>query len=341
MTMKSWTYGEKPLASVDLNANFSSVLALEGLNHVRSLVQNDQMYSAGYNDLWGEVYYPTLAGRNASVTASVPLGDILTQSYSGMDKTVKEKYDTATSYTNFYGAYWFCQTWTTTSAYTITGVFLKLKRAGTPGTITCSIKEVDGAFKPTGADLCSGTIDGDAISDGDLKWYKFDFGAGTALSNSTKYAIVVRAPAGDAGNSVYTGYNNTSGYSGGTFVLSTNSGSTWALDTTDMVFATYDGSALTDQIITHTIPSGRFSSTISTSYLIPFFNWWESGSDVKYKLTNGGEDSGWLNAGNTGEVSSFTAFTSEPTTVIVKLIPKSSSPTCGYPSIKGFAIRAE
>jgi len=47
------------------------------------------------------------------------------------------------------------------------------------------------------------------------------------------------------------------------------------------------------------------------------------------------DDSGWLNI---NEISEFTAFTSEPTKCIVKLIPKTSGATVGYPSIKGVCI---
>jgi len=50
----------------------------------------------------------------------------------------------------------------------------------------------------------------------------------------------------------------------------------------------------------------------------------------------GTNDSGWLDE---NELSTFTAFTLEPTTCIVKLIPKSSSPTAGFPSIKGISYR--
>ena len=49
----------------------------------------------------------------------------------------------------------------------------------------------------------------------------------------------------------------------------------------------------------------------------------------------GVEDSGWLDA---NKVESFTAFTIEPAKCIVKLIPKETSPTDGYPSISGFAL---
>lgn len=93
-------------------------------------------------------------------------------------------------------------------------------------------------------------------------------------------------------------------------------------------------------IVVHTIPTSTFSSTISKAIGVPLIDNWETDADIQYKLTNGSEDSGWLSCGNTPSISSFTAFTSEPTTLTVKLIPKSSSPTAGYPSIKGFWVRA-
>lgn len=88
-------------------------------------------------------------------------------------------------------------------------------------------------------------------------------------------------------------------------------------------------------IITHNIPSGTFPSDISNCIGVPKLEDWESGSDVKFKLLNGTEDTGWLdiNAWNT-----FTAFTSEPTQCTIRLIPKSSSPNSGYPSINGFCV---
>jgi hypothetical protein len=87
--------------------------------------------------------------------------------------------------------------------------------------------------------------------------------------------------------------------------------------------------------IYHNIPSGIFSSTISSCIGTFLAENWETGANVQYKLTNSTEDTGWL---NTNEIAEFTAFTAEPDTCIVKLIPKSSSPTSGYPSIKGFNV---
>lgn len=97
-----------------------------------------------------------------------------------------------------------------------------------------------------------------------------------------------------------------------------------------------EGGEPEETLITHTIPTGAFSSTLSTSFATFKAEDWESGADVQYKLTNtGGDDSGYLNM---NEVAEFTAFTAEPDTMIVKLIPKTSSPTAGYPSINGVAL---
>jgi len=49
----------------------------------------------------------------------------------------------------------------------------------------------------------------------------------------------------------------------------------------------------------------------------------------------------WLDTMDTRpEISSITTATVEPINLLVKLIPKTSSPTTGYPSIRGFWIRA-
>jgi hypothetical protein len=50
------------------------------------------------------------------------------------------------------------------------------------------------------------------------------------------------------------------------------------------------------------------------------------------------DDSGWIEGTYDGEqvtypLEEFTAFTSEPTQFIVRLKPKATSPTAGYPSI--------
>jgi len=90
--------------------------------------------------------------------------------------------------------------------------------------------------------------------------------------------------------------------------------------------------------LTHTIPSGTFSSTLSSSYATFKAVGWETGADVQYKLTNATEDTGYLNM---NEVAEFTALTSTPTKMIVKLIPKGTAPTSGFPSISGVTLFAD
>ena len=88
----------------------------------------------------------------------------------------------------------------------------------------------------------------------------------------------------------------------------------------------------------HTIPTGTFSSTLSSAFATFKAEDWESGADVQFKLTNATEDTGWL---ATNIAVSFTALTAEPDYFFVKLIPKTTSPTAGYPSINGSALYAD
>ncbi|MFC2086480.1 hypothetical protein ACFLQ9_02040 [Bacteroidota bacterium] len=97
----------------------------------------------------------------------------------------------------------------------------------------------------------------------------------------------------------------------------------------------FEGKGLGSSLIYHNIPNGYFSSGISNTIGVPLINDWEEGANIQYKLTNDTEDSGWLNY---NVVSSFTPFTSEPTKVIVKLIPKADNPTPGVPAIYGFYV---
>ncbi|MFC2086491.1 hypothetical protein ACFLQ9_02100, partial [Bacteroidota bacterium] len=95
-------------------------------------------------------------------------------------------------------------------------------------------------------------------------------------------------------------------------------------------------SNLSDQLIYHNISSSTFTSTISTIIGVPLIKDLEEGANLEYKITNDTEDSGWL---NTNEVVSFTAFTSHPTTLIIKLVPKTTNPTIGIPSLYGFYVQ--
>jgi hypothetical protein len=94
------------------------------------------------------------------------------------------------------------------------------------------------------------------------------------------------------------------------------------------------GEAEATQVI-HTIPTGTFSTTLSHAFCTFKTEGWESGADVQFKLTNATEDTGWL---STNELASFTTLTAEPDDLVVKMIPKTTSPTMIYPSINGVAV---
>lgn len=87
--------------------------------------------------------------------------------------------------------------------------------------------------------------------------------------------------------------------------------------------------------VVHDIPSGTFPSNLSSIFGYPKVVDWEEGCDVEFRIINNYDDSGWLNI---DKVETFDDFTSEPTKCLVKLKERDSSPTEGYPSIKGFGL---
>uniref|UniRef100_A0A6M3M337 Uncharacterized protein n=1 Tax=viral metagenome TaxID=1070528 RepID=A0A6M3M337_9ZZZZ len=133
---------------------------------------------------------------------------------------------------SFSGAYyqiWRAQTFTPSTAHKITSVKLKLYRVGYPGTVTASIRATDGDGHPTGNDLCSGTINGNTLTENTAgDWYEITLGAGYNLLADTKYAIVIRAPGVDYPTYIAWREDITSPtYAGGSAEYSTNGGSSW------------------------------------------------------------------------------------------------------------------
>lgn len=119
---------------------------------------------------------------------------------------------------------WFAQTFTASSAHNVTSVKLLLKRSDTPGTLTVSIRETDVNGHPTGADLTSGTTDGDTISEVTPEWREIAL-TSYSLTSGVKYAIVARVPDSTIFEALYWRATN-SGYAG-TEEKSFNSGVDW------------------------------------------------------------------------------------------------------------------
>lgn len=131
------------------------------------------------------------------------------------------------------GAWWAAQTFTPASGHDVGFVEVYIEKAGSPGDVTVSIRAVDGDNKPTGDDLASGTVSESDI--GTTKsWIRFVFTSPTTLVASTMYAIVLRAPSGDdVTNYIDWHFDYNNGYADGTKANSSNSGSSWGLQTND------------------------------------------------------------------------------------------------------------
>lgn len=154
---------------------------------------------------------------------------------------------------SFYTTQWEAQTFTTTLAFTISAVKVWMYRfnaSGSPGTITVSIRAVDGNGRPTGADLTSGTADADEWdTDSDGEWHEISL-TKYSLSASTTYAIVCRLAGGSVLNCVKWRGTSTATvpaetpYTDGKGCGSNDSGSTWFdldadEDKIDYLFQTY------------------------------------------------------------------------------------------------------
>lgn len=137
-----------------------------------------------------------------------------------------------------YANYWYAQTFTTAEPYSIAGAKIYGYKQNSPGDVTLSIRATS-AGKPSGGDLVSATVlEADLPTGAD--WIEFSFSTPYPLSGSTQYAIVVRAPAGDAANALLWRFDADNGYADGTKVGSNDSGGSWGTPsaTDDFLFQT-------------------------------------------------------------------------------------------------------
>jgi hypothetical protein len=118
------------------------------------------------------------------------------------------------------------------------------------------------------------------------------------------------------------------------------------LDGTNFTTATQNNNSTTYTTLTFTNTSS--SLPLSSIEIISGGSSYEVFvTDLISTLTSYGSDgSGWIEGTYDGDsikwpIEEFTAFTSEPTQYIIRLKPKSSSPTAGIPSISGSAILLE
>lgn len=134
-----------------------------------------------------------------------------------------------------YGStFWNAQTFTPTTSHTVVHLRVPLCTLGTPpATYMFAIRATtDG--KPSGSNLCSGTLTSSTVTTAhpSYTWVEISLGAGTALTASTVYAIVMYTASGDSNNNLVWGYDQTTPlYTGGSRVYSENAGVDWTIDT--------------------------------------------------------------------------------------------------------------
>jgi hypothetical protein len=134
-------------------------------------------------------------------------------------------------------ANWRSQSFTPSTAHTITEVSLYLRKNGTPGSdLTVEIYLSDTGVsdnKPTGSALAAGTIaQGDAPLTRD--WVVCNLSSTASLSAGVKYCIVLRTAMGDTTSNYYADYQDSTSatYGGGAQAMSTDSGATWTVQAT-------------------------------------------------------------------------------------------------------------
>lgn len=182
----------------------------------------------------------------------------------------------ADSSNDTFSANWTSQSFLTTINHTISvsSAELLLYKVGNPGTITASIRAADSNGKPTGSDLTSGTYDGNSLTtdNSTTTFTEVDFTV-YLLSANTTYTLVLRAPSGNITNTVNWRVDaSTPTYSDGLLSYSTDSGSSWAVDSTQDALFNIIG-----EPVTMTIESVKiFQNTFAENDQLFF---------VEYKIT--------------------------------------------------------
>lgn len=180
----------------------------------------------------GTVYYYRAFATNAYDTG---YGDIERLATKG-SPAVYEYYITGgdADSIDIYGNNWAYQTFTVSGvAHTITSVLLYVKRTGSPGDITVSIRH-GSSDTPTGVDLVTATYDGDDVSTS-YQWITVEFDDEEGYQTG-EYAIVVRCLDGDGSNYIEWYTNSAGGYASGVYGTSADGGTTWTDTADDTIF---------------------------------------------------------------------------------------------------------
>jgi len=143
-----------------------------------------------------------------------------------------------------YGSVFWAQTFTPLVTHDLTKIELYCCKRWSPGTVYWEIRTTSGG-EPTGTVLATGNFDGNSLPEMSPIWKELAIPY-HELEQGTQYAIVARAPGGDASNYFVwrlDGVNAT--YPRGIALRSPNGGSSWTQYTTyDMGFREYGTSSV-------------------------------------------------------------------------------------------------
>lgn len=146
-------------------------------------------------------------------------------------------YDTGDDAEGFiYPSRWGAQTFTPEANHTITSIKIKMFRLGNPGQLTFEIRETSGG-EPTDVVLCSGTYDGNSITDTSPgQNYEITLGAGASLETDVMYAIVAYGGVDNVNQFKWRMDATDPGYTRGSYVWSNDGGLTWEVQAYDFIF---------------------------------------------------------------------------------------------------------
>ncbi len=142
---------------------------------------------------------------------------------------------------------WEAQTFTIGgSNKTIVAAAIKVRTlvGDNPGDIIFEIYAADGAHKPTGSALATGTTSGNNINKHTAStyasWLFCEFDSSVELTATNKYALVIHGAGIGAGDVLYWKADNAAGFANGQRAFSVDGGGSWTADATDdMDFAIF------------------------------------------------------------------------------------------------------
>ena len=226
------TYSVGASASGYTTASQGGVVVAGGGTTVQNLSLTPGTSSTCFTDT---TYSDFGTGTGTSVSISSSPGDVK------LALTGSEAVDQSNTPSSIFNAgnitstQFLAQTFTAGSAGNLTkALFLLGLASGTSGTLLVEVHNtVSGA---PGATVLASAVLGPITNVGTGASYSVTFASPAAVSAGTVYALVLKP---NAGNTAFGIRGSGNPYSGGAFYISTNSGSTWSPNTTDLYFQDY------------------------------------------------------------------------------------------------------